>query len=103
MKIARCFSNVDNVYISKLPASTITLYTMTRLKREVLEAKLQSGEFNTRTTFSGAINKRRNPTRIDARNAKLFSIARSLAQRCPHSADCCSGIDLGRAHSFSHP
>jgi len=50
MKIARCFSNVDNVYISKLPASTITLYTMTRLKREVLEAKLQSGEFNTRTT-----------------------------------------------------
>src|SRR5713101_3364264 len=49
MKIARCFSNVDNVYISKLPASTITLYTMTKLKPEVLEAKLKSGEFNTRT------------------------------------------------------
>jgi hypothetical protein len=50
MAIAKCFSNVDNIYIGQLPASTITLYTMTRLKWEVLEGKLKSGEFNTRTT-----------------------------------------------------
>jgi hypothetical protein len=35
---------------SQLPASTITLYTMTRLKRDVLEAELKSGGFNPKTT-----------------------------------------------------
>jgi len=50
MAIAKYFSNVDNIYIGQLPASTITLYTMTRLKPEMVKAKLRSGEFSTRTT-----------------------------------------------------
>jgi len=48
--IYQCFSVVANSQLSKLPASVSTLYHMSRLEHQVLEAGLRDATFTTETT-----------------------------------------------------
>ena len=48
--IYQCFSVVANSQLSKLPASVSTLYHMSRLEHQILEAGLRDGTFTTETT-----------------------------------------------------
>jgi hypothetical protein len=48
--IYHCLTNVDNYLQKRLPASVSTIYEMSKVGPELLEAKLKRGEWSTTTT-----------------------------------------------------
>jgi len=50
MAIYHCLMNVDNYLQKRLPASVSTIYEMSKVGPELLEAKLRRGEWTTSTT-----------------------------------------------------
>ncbi len=53
--IYQCLTNVDNYLQKQLPASVSTIYEMSKVGPELLEAKLRRGEWTTATTRADII------------------------------------------------